>query len=418
MLAALDPEDPDSLRDVLAALFVAITSLPERELQAFDRFSEAELATGAADRAAAIAAGSCAIKDGPPPVRLLDATRLIRVLEALFVELLPSLAPECDEDLEEFCLTSDRRHYVLPRIAPLGGFERKPFSRRGLLQCRVIPAALDGLAVRLHRLRALASSAEADAREHGASRSYGAALFPGLSVEIDRPDATSFTVSSITGFDAHAQLIAQLDAAQAAACQAVVWGELTMPPDQIETLRRELRARALRASGQPRYLVADSWHQADVGGMRNAAQVIDGRGEPLFEVLKWARFWFQGLCEAIEPGEEIHILIDEDELTVIAICRDFLQQTCEVPYCRLPVDLAIVPSMTGAMPDPDTMKGHAQTAQTMRVRHGTRTLVVAQPALAVPGAPIGEVLAFPARPLRGGSEPVTCSLHPCILESR
>ncbi|HVK81724.1 MAG TPA: hypothetical protein VM915_14045 [Verrucomicrobiae bacterium] len=112
------------------------------------------------------------------------------------------------------------------------------------------------------------------------------------------------------------------------------------------------------------------------------------------------------------------MLVAEDELIVFAICRDFLQETCEVPYRNLPVDLAIVPSMTGGIPDADTMAGHAATAQTMRVRYGTRTLVVAQPSEPGESEAIGEVLAFPRRPLREGAELAYDPLHICILEMR
>ena len=417
-IAGTDPQDAQALRDAVAALYEAAAGTFEPLLQEFEAVSEAELAQGGEARAARVACGDIAVAGGADPLAaLLDAARLLRALEANLVELGRYVESDLGEDLEAAWRTSDGLHYVVPRTTPLAAADGKPFLRRALRHHRVVPTSIGGFRVRLHRspLAAGASAAAQERTESGCR--YGAALFPGLKVTLGFPGDGLFTVDGLNGFDAAAAIEAHLDEAYRESCSAIVWGELTMPAASTALLRGRLAERALDGAIAFRYLVAGSWHRPVAGKLRNVAPVLDGLGEPLFEVFKWAKFKIDGKREAIEPGDEVHILINEDELVVFAICRDFLQETREVPYRNLNVDVAIVPSMTSGVPDLDTMQGHAATAHTMRVRFGTRTLVVAQPALAADG-PVGEVLAFPAKPLKQGSDTVDTAFRLCILETR
>ncbi|HVK81157.1 MAG TPA: hypothetical protein VM915_11165, partial [Verrucomicrobiae bacterium] len=183
-LKHVDPEDPRSLRDTIAALYAAISQMPEPLLQDFEAVSEAELGDGHWARSWDIAQGVISIAGGSPAVQLLDAAKVLRALDDLLAELEPPLA--CDEgaDLEALCRTSDGNHYVVPRLTPLDGVEGKPFLRRALLHCRVLPTMIDGFAVRLHPLPGVAGAAEAGVMRIGAPRHYGAALFPGLKVQL------------------------------------------------------------------------------------------------------------------------------------------------------------------------------------------------------------------------------------------
>ena len=417
-LADIDPQDTQGLRDAIAALYEAAASTIEPLLQEFESFGEAELAKGCEERAAQAARGRIRVaEDLEPRAALLDAARLLRALEINLSELGRFLESDLADDLERAWRTSDGCHYVIPRVTPLASGDGKPFLRRALRHHRVIPASADGFAVRLHRLPLAADAASAARERASPGRRYGAAWFPGLAVTLASPATDTFLIERLDGFDADAMIAAHLERAAEEGCTALVWGELTMPETSIAQLRERLAARALDGPTMLQYLVAGSWHRTVDGKMRNAASILDGLGEPLFEVFKWAKFKIDGKREAIEPGREVHVLIGEDELIAVAICRDFLQETGELPYRRLNVDVAVVPSMTSGVPDPDTMLGHAATANTMRVRYGTRTLVVAQPAYAAEG-PIGEVLAFPAKPLRGGSEIVEEPFRLCILETR
>jgi hypothetical protein len=414
-LALLCCAGPDNLCDAIACLYEAIAATPEPLLQDFAGFTEAMLLEGLIERAAEVARGTAQVVVAEDPrATLLDAGRLLRALESNAAELSHFLESDLGEDLEAAWGTSDGRHYVIPRLTPLARIDGKPFLRRALLHFRVLPTRIDAFAVRLHRSPLAASAAWAD-RERGApERRYGAALFPGLLAELAYPDADSFTVAGVGGCDAPACIAEHLREARAAECYAIVWGELTMPDANVDLVRESLSAGAIEGRGPLRYLVAGSWHCEIEGQVRNAAQILDGFGEPLFTVLKWAKFTVADKLEAIAPGSEVHVLVGEDELMVVAICRDFLQATTDLPYLRLNVDVAIVPSMIASIDERATLAGHAATANTMRVRYGTRTLVVAQPR--GPGAAgVGQVLAFPAKPLETGGEIVAGAWHLCVL---
>ncbi len=414
-LARMVHAGPEALCDAIAHLYYAIADTPEPLLQDYAGFTEAMLADGLPDRAGQVAGGTAqvaAVEDAR--ATLLDAGRLLRALEQNAAELSHFLESDLGEDLEATWRTTDGQHFVIPRMTPLAKIDGKPFLRRALLHFRVLPTRIGDFMVRLHRSTLVADSRWAGKERAGSERSYGAALFPGLAAELAYPDPDSFTVAGLSGFDAPACIADHLRDARDAECCAVVWGELTMPEASVDLVRTTLAASALEGCGPLRYLVAGSWHSQIDGEMRNAAQVLDGFGEPLFAVLKWAKFSVGEKLEAISPGNEVHVLIGEDELTVVAICRDFLHATTDVPYLRLNVDVAVVPSMIASIEERATLAGHAATANTMRVRYGTRTLVVAQPAQ--PGAAgVGQVLAFPAKPLEQGGEIVAGPWRLCLL---
>lgn len=407
----------DGLPDAIAALYSEIAATFEPELIEFESFTEAMLRDPEGERAGAVADGEVRVIEGADPRdTLLDAARLLRALEQNAVEISHYLESDIDNDLETAWRTADGRHYVVPRITALTAVDGKPFLRRALLHHRIIPTQIEGFAVRLHRSTMAAETRLAELERTMPPRAYGAALFPGLEVTLAHPDPDSFTVEGLRGFDAETRIAEHLRAARTAGCSAIIWGELTMPEASVAQVRAVLADGALDGHPAYRYLVVGSWHRLVDGRMRNVAQILDGLGEPLFDVLKWAKFSIGAQREAIVPGDEVHVLICEDELMVCAICRDFLQSTCDVPYRKLNVDVAIVPSMVPSIDDVATLRGHAETANVMRVRFGTRTMVVAQPA--VPGDGVdGQLLAFPAKPAIADATHVVGAWHVCVLEN-
>ena len=416
-LRNLSADDPIALRDALASVYATIASTPERNLQDYARFTEKDLTADILERADEVAMGRLAVSlAGNQNDILLDAGRLLRAIEQNAVEFSQYIESDRGEDLEDAWLTSDGRHYVIPRITALANIDGKPFLRRALLHHRVLPTQLDGFRVRLHRSALAADAHWSREGVKGSERSFGAALFPGLCAELTFSEPDGFTVASLTGCDAIACIDSHLAEAKTGECCAVVWGELTMPDVNLRYLRTTLNAAALDGCGPLRYLVAGSWHSEMDGLMRNACHVLDGYGEPIFTTYKWAKFQFDKRYEAIEPGSEIHLLIGEDELTVVAICRDFLQATTDLPYPKLDVDVAVVPSMIRDIGEHATLATHKATANQMRVRYGTRTLVVAQPARAQEGG-VGKVLALPAKPLEADVKMVSGPWLRCVLAS-
>ncbi|MCL6729193.1 hypothetical protein [Sphingomonas hankyongi] len=403
-LAETHSDDHGQIADAIASIYAALAKTPVQILQGFREISEAELMDGIQERARRIVGGEIAITEGDDPhVTLLDAARLLRAFERVALEGRQFLETDRDEELEDLWRTADGLHYVIPRMTPLASAEGKPFLRRALIHHRVIPTGIESFKVRLHRSPFALDRADADKEKKGGARRYGAALFPGLVPKLSPPDGSGFTIVQLDGFNAETLIDQQLASARSDECAVIVWAELTMPDASVAHLQSQLKRSALDGEPALRYLVAGSWHR-DSGGMRNAAAVLDGHGRLLFEVFKWAKFDFGGRFEAIVPGDEVHILICEDELVTVAICRDFLEGTCDVPYRRLDVDVAIVPSMISSVSERTTMAGHGVTADTMRNRFGTRTFAVAQPAR--PAKVVtGKVMAFPRQPLL--AKPVT-----------
>ncbi|HEY8604806.1 hypothetical protein [Tsuneonella suprasediminis] len=414
-LGKLSASDPLALHDALALVYAEIAATPEPLLQDYARFTEDDLTEGLVQRSGNVEKGDMAVRvSSDQGAILLDAGRLLRAIEQNAVECSHFIESDRGEDLEDAWRTTNGRHYVIPRMTALAGIDGKPFLRRALLHYRILPTTIDGFAVRLHRSTLAADTNWATKERVAYERSFGAALFPGLCTELAYPEADTFTVTGLTGCDAITCIDTHLAEAKSGECCAVVWGELTMPEANLRHLRGTLADRALDGCGPLRYLVAGSWHSEIDGAMRNACHVLDGYGEPIFSIYKWAKFVVDGKWEAIVPGDEIHILIGEDELAIVAICRDFLQATTDPPYGKLDVDLAFVPSMILDVTKQETMDAHKPTANQMRVRYGTRTLVVAQPARAGEGG-VGQVLAFPSRPLEAEVEIVSKAWLRCGL---
>jgi len=412
-LTKIDANAPHELRDAIAAVYEALATRPWQELQDFKTFPEATLTVRRMERARRIAAGDIAISiHDDQQETMLDAARLLRALEATAVEGMQFIDSDRDEELEKHWVTSDGRHFVVPRISSLAPVDNKPFLRRALLHFRVIPTAIGTFRVRLHRSSAALSQSAAALERSGPARRYGAALFPALDVKLS-PGSGPFVVEKLGGVEP-GEIEEHLARGRAEGCTTIVWGELSMPEASVGLIQHRLTDEALEGVPPFRYLVAGSWHR-DVGGMRNVASILGPNGDLLFEVFKWAKFDFEGRIEAIVPGSEVHALICEDELVTVAICRDFLEENTNIPYKELNVDIAIVPSMVGTVNAAATMAGHGSTANTMRVRFATRTLVVAQQARPG-GAGSGLVMGLPRLPLQAQPVVVNAHWHRCDLE--
>ncbi len=421
ILSAIQHDETADLVDLIAGLYEAIAGTDEAILQDFNSFSDEDLLTGLAERARAVLEGHVEVAiEGDDKTVLLDAARLLRAIEEAALENTSYPQSDRGSDLEVEWCTADGRYYVIPRLAPLPNLPRRPFLRRALRRFRVIPTKVGRWAIRLHRSTIVERAAE-EGDEKPIQQNFGAAFFPGLNVAIQESSTTEFLVSGVSGFNACSLIAGHLDEASLNRCVGVSWAELTVDDASLAFLQGEAARRALDGAHVCRFLVPGSWHREIEGKTYNISRVLDGFGETLFEVRKWAKFQLGERFEAIEPGNEIHILIGEQDLMLVAICKDFLHEAKEVPYKSLNVDIAMVPSMMGKEgEDLDTVPGHAATAQTMRVRYGTRTLVVAQPAFASddPKHGVGRVLAFPAKPLHApAGELVHGPWHLCVLDS-
>lgn len=275
----------------------------------------------------------------------------------------------------------------------------RPVQRRGLLHHAVVPARVGSLRVDLHL------HPDASEREVGADPgdwTFGAATFPGMTVVPVEVAGDGFRLVDAPLADDEAEVVAgQVDAAVEAGTDIAIWPELTMPTRRLEILTAQLGATPL-AGGRIPLVVAGSWHvvppPAGTGGEGgaealtgsdaeahrhvNRSEVMLGHGEPLLSYDKRRRFPYEGLTEDIRAGGTLPVIVMEDRLVGLAICRDNCDDNAREGYGVLPLDLVIVPSMGAG----STVDAHERHAIGQRSRQGTMTVVVQQN-LAVTGLP-------------------------------
>jgi predicted amidohydrolase len=122
-------------------------------------------------------------------------------------------------------------------------------------------------------------------------------------------------------------------------------------------------------------IVGGTWHEENDGKVANVATIFDGYGAIKLTYKKMLPFIDEEMkAESIELGKKLPVLVTDDQLVTVAICKDFCDLSLSLPYLELDVDLVLVPSMGNEA----TMKGHQNTAKRMRVLYGARTFIVQQ----------------------------------------
>jgi hypothetical protein len=273
----------------------------------------------------------------------------------------------------------------------------------------VIPERIGSLQVDLHLHP---DAATGDVGVDPGAWTFGCATFPGMTVVPVETAGRGFRLSGapLAGDEA-AILAAQVDDARRTGSDVAVWPELTMPAGRLEHLVARLSTAPL--AGRIPLVVAGSWHvirpfgeeagEPEVATDReeylNRSEVMLGHGEPFLSYDKRRRFPFEGLTEDIRAGRALPIVVMEDRLVGIAICRDNCDDNAKEGYGVLPLDLLIVPSMGLG----STVEAHERHAKGQRSRQGTLTFVVQQ-SLAVEGeaAPPGPGAFSFIRPDEGG----------------
>jgi len=309
--------------------------------------------------------------------------------------------------------------FVVPVRRAFRVADGRPAQRRGLVQHAVIPERIGSLAV---DLRLHPDAAPDDEGADPARWVYGAASFPDMTVVPILLDSERFRIAeALFPGDEEELLARQVSEARTASTDVLVWPELTMPNGRLECLRAALAGSPLLGRRIP-IVVAGSWHvwtaadmlvnpssgqQADaadravrpqddaalVGGSTagiepatmayvNRSTVMLGDGERLLSCDKRRPFPYKGRTEDIRPGNTLPVIVMEDRLIGVAICRDNCDDNATECYRHLPLDLIVVPSM-GAE---STVEAHERHAKAQRSRQGTVTLVVQQ-RLAIHGEP-------------------------------
>jgi hypothetical protein len=289
----------------------------------------------------------------------------------------------------------------------------RPVQRRGLLHHAVVPSRVGSLRVDLHLHP---DAARHDADMDPASWVFGAATFPGMTVVPVETGGEGFRLADapLAG-DEEAIIASQVTAAVETRTDIAIWPELTMPTRRLELLVAQLATTPL-AGGRIPLVVAGSWHvvpppsegggevhsevpaDAEAGRHVNRSEVMLGHGEPLLAYDKRRRFPFGELTEDIRAGRTLPVIVMEDCLVGIAICRDNCDDSAREGYWVLPLDLVIVPSMGAG----STLDAHERHAVSQRSRQGTVTVVVQQnPAVEGEPRPTGPPAFSFLRPIEG-----------------
>ena len=361
--------DPTSLRIALGTTALLMARAPTRFTDAYSRLSEVELAQGGLR-----VQNQLEQDDWTWTVDAANAADLVkdigcraRGLDAALAHAVPFDGPPDDVDRAYYCPEADA--YVIPRhggvetARPKGG--RMFFLRRGTPLHRVVPKRLGSFTTRLHALDDLDSSLST-------TRSLGAAMFEEFELKLET-DGGSFKATGIVCPSAKESAAAHVDAGRAA-CIAIVWPELTMPPEIVQSLADKLSSDALGpgATGALQWVLAGSWHQGDP--VKNLAPILDAYGNLRFEYAKSIlyRDGEHGIEAALE-GYVVPILVTERSLVAFGICRDFCELVQGTPYPELGVDLVVVPSMG----EETTIRSHRTAAHLISVA-GERAFVVQQ----------------------------------------
>ena len=433
-----DPREP------LVWAWCVLDTMPGDHDQRYQRLRERTASgTGIEDRADTIRQHGYAMAGLPSAIEL-QVPWLAALARALDDEL--AALQYWPEDVSEWCEDDWRppgyECFVVPVRREHRLADGRPVQRRGLLHHAVMPSRVGSLRVELH-LHPDAPNRELEVDPE--NWVFGCATFPGMTVVPLETAGDGFLLTAAPLSDEAAVVANQVAGARTAEADVAIWPELTMPPDRL-TLITELLSADPLAGGRIPLVVAGSWHvtrppdepgvadadvdanatvtteaEADVRSDAeesvaddpegfgdaecsessessegsegsegdaeadrhvNRSHVMLGHGEPFLTYDKRRRFPYQHLTEDIRTGRSLPVIVMENRLVGIAICRDNCDDNAKEGYGALPLDLLIVPSM-GAE---STVMAHQRHAQGQRSRQGTVTVVVQQ-GLAVDGSP-------------------------------
>lgn len=285
------------------------------------------------------------------------------------------------------------QYFVIPMVrgawrGPIEDSDKRPFSRRGLVHRRILPARIGGVPVRLIDGR--------DTRPGRPDLVFGASLFTGLNFEWEADD-DSFLITRVHG-PTRSDIEDHLVRAARAECTVHVFPELSLDPALRSAVRETLSEASWQTTAEdvpgPDIVIAGSWHEDTGKGFSNQAVVYGPGGKELFRFQKFFAFRDEdGRDERIVPGGELKVLVGDHGLYGFGICLD-LCESVEPILVDLDVDWILLPSC-GAW---RTMEDHLRAATTLQSRFDTRCFVVQQAYPAQDNGTLGYVLPAPEKP--------------------
>lgn len=368
-----------TLMRCIADIHGLVQTVPRRVEEAYKMLSERELKDKTSSDMGAMVRGRFAWAPRGNDDRtwaLAVGARLRACDEELFGLASADCGPRRDA-MGWYCREADA--YVVPvrrpRPVPGGPGRNNSFLRRGLVRHRVFPSTIGSETVDLTVI--------ADPnRPQGTDSPFkiGGASFEAFGLRLalrEVDDAPRFKAVDHACDGIEDAVLRQVDMAFADSCFAVVWPELAMPPLLRLHLTRAIERKRFEVppGTGPRLWVMGSWHEALQGETVNRSHVADRVGSPRCTYDKISRYGVQGLgFEDIDIGKRVSVIITDEAIVGIAICKDFCMSDARSPARELPVDIVLVPSFGGA----STAKEHVRAGHDFRVGTGGLSFVVQQ----------------------------------------
>ncbi|MBD9596936.1 hypothetical protein IB270_29320 [Ensifer sp. ENS05] len=272
----------------------------------------------------------------------------------------------------------------------------QPYTRRGLLRHVLLKKAIRG-----RRVVPTPLSMQIPSK---CSTRLAAALFDNLEVVPDQNLYPKHYVAVDLNCPNQVKVVeAQLAQARGEKHFALVWPELTIPPHIQSQIEADLEGAAFKEPGKnPELTVAGSWHLPDEGmpnPVSNISAIYDKYGNCVLQYKKVVPYHDNegNLHELINSGNEVPVLVSDEYLVSLAICKDLCDLSSDVAYKELNVDYVLVPSMG----DENCMQSHRANSKAMRTQRNARPFVVQQ-TIPADGSGLGKVLPPIPNPMQEG----------------
>ena len=258
--------------------------------------------------------------------------------------------------------------YVIPVNRAYRAEDGMDRARRAILYHAIVPRQLGDLTVEI------ALHPDVDPQGQGRSWLYGSAMFDSMTIDVDLVEEDGFRVVGAPLADDEGLVREQVDQAIAASSDVLSWPELTVPEQRLAHIKKALNGDPLATASRISLTVAGTWHIEASHGWVNRAHILHGRGQRLASYDKRRWFAFDGRYERIEPGKSLLVIVTDDRLVSIAICKDFCDDVPDKVYDWLGVDLVLVPSMGNKK----TLDAHRRSAKILQSRQGAVSVLVQQ----------------------------------------
>ncbi len=364
------------LRRCLAELWRLVATVPRDIGEAYKTLSEADLATHSRHCMGRMMDGDFDWAPDSSAVRdwALAVGGQLRAYDSELLRLSQLHCGPVLDPAEWYC--PDENAYVVPRRrasrATGGAGHNNSLARRGLVHHRILPARVGGDAVDIVIV--------GDLSPRGAGTSscrIGCASFSALTLDLDTQEdgqSRRFRAVTLAGNDTAGTVERHVGLGFEQGCLAVVWPELAMPPALRDGAVAAIARRRLAPcpTGRPRLWITGSWHERNGAEFVNRCRIYDRDGCLTSVYDKMSRYHHAAIgFEDIAIGARVPVIVTDEVIVGVAICKDFCMLDSPSPGRAFPVDLVLVPSFG----DEATAQAHVSAAHQMAVDGGASCVV-------------------------------------------